>query len=311
MRTRLLVACHVVCLIGLTLITPTAASAEQLYSTGVSPASRFSELHQPLAESFTLTTSAGLTNIVWWGGYGFSGTTPPPVEWDDFTIQVYADAGSKPGNLIATYPVGDTATRDGTSLSTTPQSGAPVALFRYSYALTASLGLSAGTTYWISIRNGGAWAWSMANPSDSRYYVLGCCGWLAQVGDLAFALEGHPPFTLQFTGFTEPITMGIINLATAGKVIPSAWRITDLSGAPVNDAASFGGLFSFEVSCGSTETSDPIEEYAAGSSGLQSLGDGYWQFNWKTDKAYAKKCRRMYIKLGDGQMSDQVLFQFK
>jgi hypothetical protein len=33
------------------------------------------------------------------------------------------------------------------------------------------------------------------------------------------------------------------------------------------------------LSCSFTTTPDAIEEYAPGSSGLQNLGDGYYQFN--------------------------------
>jgi len=33
------------------------------------------------------------------------------------------------------------------------------------------------------------------------------------------------------------------------------------------------------------------EEYAAGASGLQNLGGGNYQINWKTDKAYTGQCR--------------------
>jgi hypothetical protein len=37
-----------------------------------------------------------------------------------------------------------------------------------------------------------------------------------------------------------------------------------------------------------------------GRSGLQYLGDGYYQFNWKTLKSYKGHCRTMTLSLGDG-----------
>ena len=42
-----------------------------------------------------------------------------------------------------------------------------------------------------------------------------------------------------------------------------------------------------------------MEEYAAGSSDLQYLGDGNYQLNWGTAKNYAGTCRRVRIDLGE------------
>jgi hypothetical protein len=44
---------------------------------------------------------------------------------------------------------------------------------------------------------------------------------------------------------------------------------------------------------------DAIEDYS-GESGLQYLGDGYWQFNWKSLKDYAGHCRTLKLTLSDG-----------
>jgi hypothetical protein len=41
------------------------------------------------------------------------------------------------------------------------------------------------------------------------------------------------------------------------------------------------------------------------------LGDGYWQFNWKTPKTYADSCRAMYVEFNSGALSPVVKFQFK
>jgi hypothetical protein len=41
-----------------------------------------------------------------------------------------------------------------------------------------------------------------------------------------------------------------------------------------------------------------VEEYAAGSSGLQNLGDGYYQFNWKTPTSYAGSCKSIKLVFG-------------
>jgi len=42
-----------------------------------------------------------------------------------------------------------------------------------------------------------------------------------------------------------------------------------------------------------------VEEYATGVSGLQNLGDGAYQLNWATSKAFAGTCRRLRLDLGE------------
>ena len=48
------------------------------------------------------------------------------------------------------------------------------------------------------------------------------------------------------------------------------------------------------------DTSDQIEEYAAGGSGLQNKGGGDYQFNWQTPKSYASSCKLLSVDVGDG-----------
>jgi PKD repeat protein len=114
-----------------------------------------------------------------------------------------------------------------------------------------------------------------------------------------------------FAGFYQPIDMGkVTNEANAGKTIPVKWQLSDANG-PVNDPASFLNLTSSKVNCGTTNPLDAIEEYSAGNSGLQYLGNGNWQYNWKTDKTYAGTCRLMYINFNSGETSLQTTFKFK
>jgi len=110
-------------------------------------------------------------------------------------------------------------------------------------------------------------------------------------------------------GFFAPVdNLPLLNSAKAGQAIPIKWRLTGANGIAISDPASFvsvssslGGL------CGGSE--DPVETYA-GSSGLQYLGDGYWQFNWKTPKGYFGQCRTMTLTLSDGTTLD-AYFKFK
>jgi hypothetical protein len=121
--------------------------------------------------------------------------------------------------------------------------------------------------------------------------------------------------TYDFDGFYSPIAADpeAVNVAKAGQAVPAKWRLTDANDVPISDPASFVRLASYPVSCTdfTGDILDSAEEYAAGSSGLQYNGDGYWQFNWKTPKDYANTCRAMYVEFNSGATSPVVKFQFK
>jgi len=44
---------------------------------------------------------------------------------------------------------------------------------------------------------------------------------------------------------------------------------------------------------------------------LQYLGDGTWQFNWKTPKNYAGQCRTLSLNLKDGVLTRTAAFILK
>ena len=117
--------------------------------------------------------------------------------------------------------------------------------------------------------------------------------------------------TYKFTGFFSPIENDFLNMAKAGQAIPVKWRLTDANDVPIDDPASFADLFSSQNLCEGGLPTDSVAEDAAGDSGLQYNGDGYWQFNWKTEKAYANSCRAMYVEFNSGATSPIVKFQFK
>ena len=110
-----------------------------------------------------------------------------------------------------------------------------------------------------------------------------------------------------FAGFFSPVdNLPIVNSAKAAQAIPVKWRLSDFAGAGVSDPGSFLGLTSYVVACGDWTglASDAVPEIAAGSSGLQYLGDGNWQFNWKTPKDYANQCRIARVALKDGTFKE-------
>lgn len=116
---------------------------------------------------------------------------------------------------------------------------------------------------------------------------------------------------LIFKGFFSPVENSNVNLAKAGQTIPIKYQLIDALGQPISDSSSFVDAVSKVVNCGtfSSESDDTIEQYS-GNSGLQYLGEGYWQFNWKTPKSYANSCREMYIMLRGGVKSSIVQFKF-
>ena len=118
----------------------------------------------------------------------------------------------------------------------------------------------------------------------------------------------------QSTGFGAPLDLGdVLNTAKAGQMIPLKWRLLNGSGNPVTnlDPASVTMTVS-PYTCPSGAPTDAIETYATGTSSLQNLSDGYYQLNWKTDKAWTNTCKQIKLQIGtwfgDGFIA---LFQFK
>lgn len=122
--------------------------------------------------------------------------------------------------------------------------------------------------------------------------------------------------TYVFTGFSAPVdNPAVVNVANAGRTVPVKYRITTLDGTPITDPASFEAVTSVKVGCGTldVEGTDTVETYS-GSSGLQNLGEGFWQVNWATPKSYAGAtqgpCRVMTLDLADGS-SHSANFRFR
>jgi hypothetical protein len=109
-----------------------------------------------------------------------------------------------------------------------------------------------------------------------------------------------------FTGFFPPVdNPPVVNVAKAGQKIPVRWRIADSNGVPISDPASFVSLTSSAVSCTNFTMypTDPVTEITSGNTTLRYMGDGNWEYNWKTPKTYsnpAEQCREMVLTLKDG-----------
>jgi hypothetical protein len=114
----------------------------------------------------------------------------------------------------------------------------------------------------------------------------------------------------RFEGFGSPLKNdGVLNVAKAGQAIPLKWRVLDLGGLPVTNLTT-ATITAKDLSCAADSTPDQVEEYASGGSGLQNLGDGYYQMNWKTLVSYKGSCKALTLTLGVEGGSYTVLFQF-
>jgi hypothetical protein len=111
-----------------------------------------------------------------------------------------------------------------------------------------------------------------------------------------------------FSGFSSPVDAApVVNSAKAGQTIPLKWRFTDAQGVPVTNLTTVQVTVT-SLNCASGTATDAIEQYAVAESGLQNLGNGYYQFNWKSPKSYAGWCKTLNLDLGQGSTA---LFQFK
>lgn len=108
-----------------------------------------------------------------------------------------------------------------------------------------------------------------------------------------------------FSGFSSPVDNSGLNTANAGETVPLKWRLTDANGNPVTTLRSVT-VTAETLQCSIGTTPDLAQETSAGNSGLQNLGDGYYQFNWKTPQSYARSCKTLRLNLGDGNGASPI-----
>jgi hypothetical protein len=134
-------------------------------------------------------------------------------------------------------------------------------------------------------------------------------------GNVSF--EGSSGFVTQlvkynFDGLYAPVDRpNTYNVSKAGQAIPLKWRLTDFLGNPVLTLTTVTVKVN-DASCSVGSTTDQVEEYASGSSGLQNQGDGHYQFNWKTPGSYASSCKRLSLEFVPGYAEGPLAyFTFK
>lgn len=101
-----------------------------------------------------------------------------------------------------------------------------------------------------------------------------------------------------------------VNTAKAGQTVPVQWRLTDVADAPISDPSSFVSVTSGLTQCGLANPLDAADVVSS-ASGLQYIGNGVWQYNWKTAKSFTGTCRVMRLNLANGQTGGFAVFQFK
>lgn len=203
-----------------------------------------------------------------------------------------------PGGTVDTDPplVAVTGVSDGAAyiLGAVPQAGCSTTDDDSGVAQSATLSLTGGSSLGVGS------------------FTAACSGALDNAGNAADPVSVNYSVTFLFTGFSSPVdNNGVLNIAKAGQTIPLKFRITDANGCPITNLTSVT-VTAVSLSCPSGVTTDLLEEYSAGSSGLQNLGDGYYQWNWKTPTTYVNSCKTLKLNVGEGAGFEHIaLFQFR
>jgi hypothetical protein len=147
-----------------------------------------------------------------------------------------------------------------------------------------------------------------------NFVGVGACTITAnQAGNATYAAAQATTQTVDvayhFGGFEDPVKSGVLNVTKTGRTIPLKWRLTDASGAPITNLSQ-AVVTVTDLSCTAGSSSNLDVESASGSSGLQNLGNGYYQFNWKAPSSYANSCKLLQLTLGEGIGARTAQFQF-
>jgi len=155
-----------------------------------------------------------------------------------------------------------------------------------------------------------------ANGTTVRFVGVGTCVIAAnQGGNNAFAAAAQVTQSVKvdyrYTGFLDPVkNNGVLNGARVGQVIPLKWRLTDAAAAPVTTLTT-AAITARDLSCSlAGSTKDQVTESTSGASGLQNLGNGYYQLNWKVPATYANSCKTLQLDLGEGSGTRTARFAF-
>ncbi len=184
-------------------------------------------------DSFTLASSAAITEIRWRGGYAY-GAGQAPVY--DFDISIYRSigAGTQPdlgaGGRLVHYTAGGNCNE--TSVGTF--GGTPV--YDYRFTLPVVFQAAAGTKYWVQIEASQGvrpliywppdWGLCNATGGDNHYFRFIVGGQYQNItGDCAFSLYGSNTSTVNIAASVDPPGAGTVSGAGAYPVNSTAQLI--------------------------------------------------------------------------------------
>jgi hypothetical protein len=103
------------------------------------------------------------------------------------------------------------------------------------------------------------------------------------------------------TAFARPISTTGLTTVKAGQTVPVTWRVLDANAVPVTDPSSFVSVTSQRGGAGCHARPSGTVETDALTARLRYLRDGWWQYDWRTAKAFGDECRTMTLTLAGGQ----------
>jgi hypothetical protein len=234
-----------------------------------------------------------------------------------------ASANATPGDYVVTATAIDSGVGSYNANSATftlrvvasaPTLTAPVLSLPANISLLATSAAGAVVTYSASASDENGAVAINCSPVSGSTFAPGTTTVNCSATNAAGTTNGSFTVTVSFgfVGFDRPVDNdGVLNVAKAGQAIPLKFQVTGAGGAGISGlTAPPVKVTVANLSCGLDALPDQLEEYAAGSSGLQDLGGGYYQFNWKTPKEYAGSCKTMKVDLGDSDPSHTALFKF-
>ena len=182
---------------------------------------------------------------------------------------------------VAITGITDNATYD---LGAVPQPGCTTSDALSGVAASAAVSVSGGTSNGVGT------------------FAVTCNGAKDKAGNAGAASASYT-VRYVFTGFFAPVNnIPVVNTLKAGQTAPVKFSLGGNHGL---DVLQGGAATSVSISCSAGAVLDPVEltidTPGASQFSYDPLTNRY-QFNWKTDKAWASSCRRLLVRLDDGSV---------
>jgi hypothetical protein len=206
--------------------------------------------------------------------------------------------------ITLTLSAGDTITIDCGSVAIDVEQGDGIAVT----SGFAWIAIPSGASATLDV-TGGATVVQSVSGGTIEVTVDGVSVPIAPGSAPAAFLAGH-----DFIGFGPPVDPDpIVNVAKSGSAIPLTWRVLDMNGTPVTRLLQANVGTKLSGACAGGADGDDIEQYVASNqTSLQNRGNGYYQLNWKTNKAWAGTCRELVLSLDGARVLDaNAVFRFK